>query len=237
MKYILTFLLTAALLSCNNTVETKTDSNSDMHQAVVQEVLHAKEYSYIRVLENGTEKWVAAPTTAVEIGGTYYYGKSMEMKNFESKDLNRAFETIYFIEKISTSEEDAKLPLAANPHPVSAVNTNATAPPTDKKEVVIEATEGTITIAELYANKEKYNNTVVQLKGKVTKFNPAIMNMNWLHIQDGTDFNGNFDITATTLGEVQLEDIVTIEGKVILDKDFGAGYLYAVLIEDATVTK
>ena len=237
MKYILALLLTLALISCNNTVEKKAGSNSDMHQAIVQEVLHVKEYSYIRVLENGVEKWVAAPTTAVEIGSTYYYGKTMEMKNFESKDLNKTFETVYFVEKISASEEDAKLPLATNPHPVSAVNPNATVPSTDKKDVVIEAAEGTITIAELYENREKYNNTVVQLKGKVTKFNRAIMNVNWLHIQDGTDFNGNFDITATTTGEAQLEDIVTIKGKVILNKDFGAGYVYAVLIENATVTK
>ena len=237
MKYIITLLVTAILLSCNETVETKAIASSDMHKAIAQEVLHVKEYSYIRVLENGTEKWIAAPTTAVEIGATYYFGKNMEMKNFESKDLNRTFETIYFVEKLSTSEEDAKLPLAANPTPVSAVNPNATVPSTDKKEVVIEATEGTITIAELYANREKYNNTVVQLKGKVTKFNKAIMNVNWLHIQDGTDSNGNFDITATTMGEAQLEDIVTIKGKVILNKDFGAGYKYAVLIENATVSK
>ena len=237
MKYIITLLVTAVLLSCNETVETKAIANSDMHKAIAQEVLHVQEYSYIRVLENGTEKWIAAPTTAVEIGATYYFGKNMEMKNFESKDLNRTFETIYFVEKLSTSEEDAKLPLAANPTPVSAVNPNATVPSTDKKEVVIEATEGTITIAELYANREKYNNTVVQLKGKVTKFNKAIMNVNWLHIQDGTDSNGNFDITATTMGEAQLEDIVTIKGKVILNKDFGAGYKYAVLIENATVSK
>jgi hypothetical protein len=63
------------------------------------------------------------------------------------------------------------------------------------------------------------------------------MNVNWLHIQDGTDSNGNFDITATTMGEAQLDDIVTIKGKVILNKDFGAGYVYAVLIENATVSK
>ena len=48
---------------------------------------------------------------------------------------------------------------------------------------------------------------------------------------------GAFDITITTRSEVQINDIVTLEGKVTLNKDFGAGYIYDVIIENATLIK
>jgi hypothetical protein len=239
MKYYFALLLAMILVSsCGDADKTKATMERDVHKVVVQEVLNVNEYTYIRVLEEGEEKWIAAPTTAVEVGATYYYGNTMEMKNFESKELNKTFETIYFIEKISTTAAESLTPLSSPiPHPISILNTDATKPVIEKAEVNIEAAGGTISIAELYQNKEKYNNTVVQIQGKVTKFNPAIMNVNWVHIEDGTDFNGEFDLTVTTLEEVQLEDIITVKGKVILNKDFGAGYVYAVLIENATITK
>ena len=81
-----------------------------------------------------------------------------------------------------------------------------------------------------------YNNKTVRIKGKVVKYNPAIMNVNWLHIQDGTDFNGEFDLTVTTKAEVNVNDIVIIEGTVALNKDFGAGYTYAIIVENASIT-
>jgi hypothetical protein len=58
------------------------------------------------------------------------------------------------------------------------------------------------------------------------------MNKNWIHIQDGSEFQGGFDLTITTDKSVSLGDTVTFEGKLALDKDFGYGYFYTVLIED-----
>ena len=242
MKYYLSlFALMILLPSCKNSTKTEIENNSNIHKAIVQEVLHVKEYSYIRVLTDGVEKWIAAPVTPVQVGGTYYIGKTMEMKNFESKELNKTFETIYFVEKISSSEEDAKLPLTANPHPLPVVtneqtiNTEATKPTIEKKAVNVQASENTISIAELFKNREKYNNKTVTLKGEVTKYNPAIMNINWFHMQDGTEFNGEFDLTVTTAATVGIGDVVTLKGKVSLNKDFGAGYLYTIIIENATL--
>jgi hypothetical protein len=67
----------------------------------------------------------------------------------------------------------------------------------------------------------------------VVKYSPGIMNKNWVHIQDGTEYDGNYDLTVTTLSEFKVGDIVTLEGKIALDKDFGYGYIYDVLLEDA----
>lgn len=248
MKILLNLVIISLLfIGCNNGEKEK-DSNegneAGIQKGVVQEVMHVREYTYLRMLENGQEKWIAAPITAAETGKTYYYGKTMEMKNFESKDLNRTFPTIYFVEKISETEADAKLPVtrevpATDPHAANpqAVSPDATKPVIEKKSVTIEKEGDGITLAELFKNKESYQNKMVTVKGEVTKFNPAIMKTNWIHLQDGTDFNGEFDLTATTSAELKVGEVVTLKGKVTLNKDFGAGYFYAIILEDAQIVK
>jgi len=108
---------------------------------------------------------------------------------------------------------------------------------TEQKEGAVETISGIISIEELLKNKEKYNNKMVSLKGEVTKYNPAILDVNWFHIKDGTSFNEKSDITATTTVEVKLGDTVSFTGKVTLNKDFGSGYVYGILIENATIIK
>lgn len=237
MKLFLSFLLLFVILtSCDSSNKSDETNQPTTHKVIAQEVLHVNQYSYIRVLEDGEESWIAAPTTPVTIGNTYYYGKTMEIKNFESKDLGKTFETIYFVERISENAEEATVPLTKNPHPQNTTM-EATKPTIEKKEIAVETLPNGISIAELFKNKEKYNNKVVTLKGEVTKYNPAIMGINWFHIQDGTDFNGEFDLTVTTAAVVKIGDVVTIKGKVTLNKDFGAGYLYAIIIENAELIK
>ena len=102
----------------------------------------------------------------------------------------------------------------------------------EKINIDIEPCEGCITIADLLSGKKSYSGKVVKIKGKVTKFNPAIMEKNWVHIQDGTDFRNEFDITVTTNVFVTVGDTITFEGKIALDQDFGYGYVYKVLMED-----
>jgi hypothetical protein len=59
------------------------------------------------------------------------------------------------------------------------------------------------------------------------------MDRNWVHLQDGTSDSGSFDLTVTTEEEVNVGDVLTFEGKIKLDKDFGAGYSYEVIMEQA----
>jgi hypothetical protein len=109
-------------------------------------------------------------------------------------------------------------------------------PEATQNEVKVEAAEGGITIAELFANREKYNGKKVLIKGEVVKANLEIMNKNWFHIQDGTADGENFDLTITSLeNDIEVGSIVTFEGMIILNKDFGHGYSYEVLMEDAVV--
>lgn len=117
----------------------------------------------------------------------------------------------------------------------AAINDTGIEAATD--DASVEAKTYDISIEELIKNKEKYNNQTVRLKGEVSKYNSHIMNVNWIHIKDGTSFNGKSDVTATSTTEVKLGDTISIEGKVTLDKNFGSGYIYDILIENATVIK
>jgi hypothetical protein len=102
----------------------------------------------------------------------------------------------------------------------------------EKLNVVVEPCQGCITIARILENKKSFSGKTVKVKGQVTKFNPAIMGKNWVHIQDGTEFQGGFDLTITTDIQVSVGETITIEGKIVLDKDFGYGYVYGVLMEE-----
>ena len=103
----------------------------------------------------------------------------------------------------------------------------------DLKVGEIIPVEGAITLAKLYEEKTKYQNQSVKVTGKVVKVNPKIMNRNWLHLQDGS--GEGLDLTVTTQLEVPLGAVVSLEGILALDKDFGAGYRYDIILEGAVL--
>jgi hypothetical protein len=104
---------------------------------------------------------------------------------------------------------------------------------TAKADVKVDPCADCITVAKLLADKKTYAGKVIKVKGQVTKYNAGIMGKNWVHIQDGTEFEDGFDLTVTTNGTAAMGQIITFEGKISLDRDFGYGYFYAVIMEDA----
>jgi hypothetical protein len=105
----------------------------------------------------------------------------------------------------------------------------------EKQDISVKPAEDGITIAELFARKDSYAGKTVKIRGQVTKYNAAIMKKNWVHIQDGSEYSGKFDLTATTEMETAVGEVITIEGTVALNKDFGYGYSYDVLLEDSKI--
>lgn len=91
------------------------------------------------------------------------------------------------------------------------------------------------TVQEVYQEKAKLKGKRVTLRGKVVKYNEAIMGKNWLHLRDGTGKEPANDLTVTTQSKAKVGDTVLVEGIVTLDKDLGSGYQYDVIIEDAKV--
>lgn len=103
---------------------------------------------------------------------------------------------------------------------------------TKKLDVNVEPCPECITIAKLLTNKQGYAGKTIKVKGQVTKFNSGIMGKNWVHIQDGTEYEDSFDLTITTDISVSVGETVIFEGKIALDKDFGYGYVYNILMEE-----
>ncbi len=201
-------------------------NQSGIHKVVVKEILQTTKYTIMLVKENDSEQWIATTSMQPKMGGTYYYEGGFQMKNFESKELKRVFPSVVLLESISTEPIIAqKTDSAAKPH--------AAMTKSERKDIKIEPIKDGITIAKLYADKKSYAGKVVKIKGQVVKFTPSVLNKNWFHIQDGTEYNGVFDLTASSDIEVKVGDIITIEGKIVLDKNIGAGYVYEVLMEDA----
>ena len=92
------------------------------------------------------------------------------------------------------------------------------------------------TVEALNVEKAQLKGKQVAFKGKVVKVNNNIMKKNFLHIQDGTGKEGTNDVTVTSAQTANEGDVVSIVGKVMLDRDFGSGYTYPLIIEDAVIT-
>ena len=193
------------------------------HKIKAEEVLNTDKYTYVRGKENGQDVWIAVLKQEVKIGSNYVFKGGLMKKNFESKEFNRNFETLYLVSDFGI--EGAASTPAANPH--SNVQGGSTVePPTN-----VTAAAGAIKIADLVANLKKYEGKKVKVTGKVMKVNNMIMGRNWVHLQDGS--GKNLDLTLTTTELAKLGETITMEGVLAVDKDFGAGYKYEYIVEGA----
>ena len=228
MKILYTTIVLSILLSCGQTQKSAEDQSA-VHKIVVEEVLQTSSYTYLFGQVDGESQWLATLKLNAAVGETYYYNGGLEMVNFESKELDKTFESVLFLQGVYTSESNLT---SGSDISGSPEITNSATPAIG---AVINPVEGGVSIAELMANKSNYADKVVKLRGKVVKYNAGIMNKNWIHLQDGTSNGEENDIVVTTEMSTKVGDIITIEGKITLDKDFGAGYFYKIIVEEGRV--
>lgn len=217
----------------------------------VQEKVDASGYSYLRLAAASGDVWVAVPVATVAVGAEVDVAGQMTMDNFESKTLNRKFDKLVF--GTLTSGAPAAAPAAAtpapgqfamgadkgqNPHAAAGLPAPSGPAPTNVK---VEKAKGADarTVAEVWGQKAKLKDQPVTVRGTVVKYNAGIMGKNWLHLKDGSGSadKKDDDLAVTTLDAAAVGDVVTIKGPVHLDKDFGAGYFFAVIVEDAKLEK
>jgi hypothetical protein len=72
----------------------------------------------------------------------------------------------------------------------------------------------------------------------VVKVNNGIMGRNFVHLRDGSGeaAAGTNNLVVTSKQTAAVGDQVSISGVVVLNREFGSGYAYPLLIEDATIT-
>lgn len=254
---VFTTILLTSMLACNNgpkeikAIPLKSNSNtlkssgvfseetnknnnnigsisSNMHKVKVNEILKTKKYLYLNVTENKDTFWIATRLMDVEVGKMYYYKGGLLKTNFESKEFKRTFEKIYLI---SGS-------LVAANHAMSGANTMLSKSTSSKKSKKIISSKninikGSMKIAELVKNAKKLEGKTIQISGVCTKINPEIMKRNWIHLDDGS--NNGFDLVVTSDIFVNEGTVATFKGTVTLNKDFGAGYKYNLIIENGVL--
>jgi len=227
----------------------------------VLETMDASGYTYLNVQTDAGDKWVAINQTKIEVGEEVAFMDGMVMQNFFSKSLDRTFPEIVFsgglvgkegaippgmppattagggqesFSQALSSEGSAGMPTI----PGSMGGSSKAVVPFAEIKVEKAAGENSYTVEEIFAKAEELNGKTVVVKGKIMKVSPRIMSRNWIHIQDGTgDPSANtHDLVITTELEPEAEwDVITMEGVLTANKDFGSGYSYKVIIEEAKV--
>ncbi|MEI7982263.1 MAG: GW dipeptide domain-containing protein [Bacteroidota bacterium] len=212
------------------------------HEVIAQEVIQTSRYTYIRVSADNQDYWIAITRADIKEGKTYYWSNGAEMKEFTSKELKRTFRSIFFVQDFTDQPitETGTVPAQPQSQPQAEAQAPAMGgkqPPVEHSGIHVPRAEGGLTIAELSARRNTYAGKIIKIRGQVVNFAGGIMNKNWVHVQDGTKDTNKFDLTITTKDSVAVGDVVLFEGLVTLEKDFGAGYFYDIIIEDAKLKK
>jgi hypothetical protein len=204
----------------------------------VLETMDAVTYTYVRVKTDKGDVWAATSQFKVAVGDKVVVPLEMPMENFRSNALKRDFPLIFFATRI-TKEGEAPAAESAIAAMGGALppGHSPTGPARATVTEVIPQPAGGTAVAALWTNRKTLAGKLVTVRGKVVKFNGGILGKNWFHLQDGTgtEKDGTNDIPVTSAAETKVGDIVTITGTLDLDKDFGSGYAYAVIIEDAKI--
>lgn len=199
----------------------------------VLEVRDVESYTYLRLKTRDGETWAAVGKTPVKKGAEVIIENTMVMKNFESKSLKKTFPTIVFG---TLGGAGGSMPVAGNGMATAHSGIAKTA---DGGDINVPKAIGANarTVAEIMTKGAELKDKPVLVRGKVVKYNPGIMGKNWIHLRDGSGSvtASTNDVLVTTMNQAKAGDIVTVKGIVRTDKDFGSGYSYKVLIEEATL--
>ena len=208
------------------------EASSEISGTVI-ETMDSGGYSYALLDNKGKKTWVAMPETKVVVGMELTFSGGGEMVDFRSASLKRTFDKIWFcgapIKVAGAGTIDGK----KSPGSEGAV-------PAVKETIKVEkaAAENAYKVAELYAKSASLDKKTIVVKGKVVKVSAGIMAKNWVHIQDGSGDakTKTNNLVVTTQDLPKVGDVVTASGTLYKDKDFGGGYKYDVIVEEATIT-
>jgi len=211
---------------------TETNPQQDASNRVsgkITDTITVPGYTYVEVDAGDRKVWAAVPGTAGTIGDEVSFSTGTLMQDFYSKSLQRDFPIIYFVERIDGENETASTSAV-----ISAAHGQSGQEPAVEPVTEIVKAEGGYTIAEIRAGKAELNGELIRVRGQVTKYTAGVLDKNWIHINDGS---GAGDLTVTTYATAAIDDVVVIQGKLELDKDYGYGYVYPAILEDAEITK
>lgn len=237
LAVIISFATTAYADSKQQPQNSKTQKADDRITGKILETMDSGGYTYALVETSGGKQWIAVPRTSLKKGQNASFYPGAVMDNFESKTLKRKFEKIIFSAGV-VQEQKPNDTEALEQSPGSKGNVVVTA-----EKIKVEKASGpdARTVEEVFSKKAELNQKKVVIRAKVVKVSQGIMNRNWVHIQDGTGDakkgTGDLVVTSSASDVPSVGDVVTVNGIVAKDKDFGAGYNYSVIVENGSFKK
>jgi len=231
MRISIAIICLTILLSCDNKKKdyAPIQKTIDQIEVTIKEVLQTGTYTYLLVQEAQQEYWMAVQKFNAKVGEKIYFVEAMEMNNFESKELDKVFDKIFFVDQIS------KTPIDASSRKAEVIHNKQKEMQHLLDSIKISPAPGGQSIGELYRNAESFKEKAVIVRGQVVKVNMDIMDRNWVHLVDGTKGSDKSDLTFTTQELVKVGDTVVFKGVLALDREFGAGYVYPLIVEDAVL--
>jgi hypothetical protein len=234
--------------------QTTTHEHTNQISGKVLESMNSGGYSYINLQKkDGGKVWVAVPETKITVGDQMSFKEGLVMTNFQSKTLKRSFDSIIFSNGIllqpkpevaKTPPKDLSVPTintSTDPKYKQQIVTGSQSAVASKEKVLVHKAKGpnAYTVEEVYKNSVRLNTKKIVVRGKVVKASTGIMKKTWIHIQDGTgsQVKGTHNLVFTTKGTANVGDVITVNGRVAKDRDFGYGYRYKVILEDAVIKK
>ena len=194
----------------------------------VTQTMDVTQYTYVEIDTGDGLVWVAGPVTQVKVGDAVEVSGGIQMINFHSSTLDRTFDEIQLVSAIQVKSQQKGSSESAPGSGEAGAEPQVSG---------VERIEGGHTVGEVIAGKTSLVGSEVAVRGKVIKMNAAIMGRNWLHLSDGTvGPDGEQEVTVSTEDIAPVGSTVVVRGTVATDRDFGSGYKYSVLIEDAKVT-
>jgi len=210
------FCLTLATLACSLALHA-----GDIYEGVVVDTLEGGGYTYMQIDDTKKKYWVAVEGAKVEKGTEVRFTEELKAKNFESKTLNRTFDEIVFA---SNLQYRTQVPEKGN---LALIGEQVKESPYKQKD--------TMSIKEAWEKRASLKDKTIAIRGRVVKASPNIIGRNWIHIQDGTGEGSEVGRVVFTSSELpKVGDVVTASGVVRVDKDFGSGYSYKIIVENAT---
>jgi len=203
----------------------------------VLEVLQVTEYSYLHLKTEALgEVWVAVRRTNVAAGAHVRVANAMLMTDFHSNTLDRTFAQIYFGDLAGDAAAgSAASAHAEDPHGSGGGDAADRVAIGDIKPL---SGDDAYQVVKVFAERQQLAGKQVRLRGVVVKAIEGVLDHTWLHVRDGSGSanKGDNDLVVTTKTSAKVGQTVVVKGRVSVDKDFGAGYRYNVLIEDADIT-
>jgi hypothetical protein len=207
----------------------------------VAETMNSGGYTYARLTAGGRDTWIAGTAFPLAAGDTVTATVDLPMEQFHSRTLNRDFARIYFVREVARNGQ--AVVESSGPAMMGSHATTGTAAPAEPAPPALIApvplAPGGVTVADVWTRRTALAGKPVVIRGQIVKVSYDILGANWYHLQDGSGVvaSGTHDLVVTSTAQVKAGEVVTVSGVLTTGKDFGAGYAYDAIIEQAEIKK